>query len=143
MCLVYLHFYLKAGQAVVAPPLSTILGNMGLRTLKFCEDYNLLTKDFLSFLVLSLYLKIDLLKKSWDIFLKFFLDSKIFWLVSYKITEKVFISGGLKEKVSYKVNILNIFLLGILKYYIPGHKVKYMFYRFLGIIKSCSLLINS
>jgi large subunit ribosomal protein L11 len=41
--------FLLAGQAEPAPPLGTILGNLGVNTLKFCEEFNNITSKLPSY----------------------------------------------------------------------------------------------
>jgi large subunit ribosomal protein L11 len=40
-----LTLYIKAGQAESGPPLGTILGNIGVQTIKFCKEFNDFTKE--------------------------------------------------------------------------------------------------
>jgi large subunit ribosomal protein L11 len=40
-----LVLYIRAGQAESGPPLGTILGNIGVQTIKFCKEFNDFTKD--------------------------------------------------------------------------------------------------
>lgn len=40
-----LTLYIKAGQAESGPPLGTILGNIGVQTVKFCKEFNDYTKE--------------------------------------------------------------------------------------------------
>ena len=40
-----LVLYIKAGQAESGPPLGTILGNIGVQTVKFCKEFNEFTKE--------------------------------------------------------------------------------------------------
>lgn len=40
-----LTLYIKAAQAESGPPLGTILGNIGVQTVKFCKEFNDFTKD--------------------------------------------------------------------------------------------------
>ena len=42
---IILVLYIKAGQAESGPPLGTILGNIGVQTIKFCKEFNEYTKD--------------------------------------------------------------------------------------------------
>ena len=37
--------FLVSNSAEPAPPLGTILGNLGVNTVKFCEEFNLFTKN--------------------------------------------------------------------------------------------------
>ena len=40
-----LILYIKAGQAESGPPLGTILGDIGVQTVKFCKEFNEFSKD--------------------------------------------------------------------------------------------------
>jgi large subunit ribosomal protein L11 len=48
-----LILYIKAGQAESGPPLGTILGNIGVQTVKFCKEFNDFTKDLPVYFVLK------------------------------------------------------------------------------------------
>src|ERR1700748_3528702 len=48
-----LILYIKAGQAESGPPLGTVLGNIGVSTIKFCKDFNDFTKDLPTYFVLK------------------------------------------------------------------------------------------
>jgi large subunit ribosomal protein L11 len=48
-----LILYIKAGQAESGPPLGTILGNIGVQTVKFCKEFNDFTKELPSYFLLK------------------------------------------------------------------------------------------
>jgi len=48
-----LILYIKAGQAESGPPLGTILGNIGVQTVKFCKEFNEFTKDLPTYFLLK------------------------------------------------------------------------------------------
>jgi large subunit ribosomal protein L11 len=48
-----LVLYIKAGQAESGPPLGTILGNIGVQTVKFCKEFNDFTKDLPTYFILK------------------------------------------------------------------------------------------
>jgi large subunit ribosomal protein L11 len=48
-----LILYIKAGQAESGPPLGTILGNIGVQTVKFCKEFNEFTKDLPMYFLLK------------------------------------------------------------------------------------------
>lgn len=48
-----LILYIKAGQAESGPPLGTILGNIGVQTVKFCKEFNDYTKELPSYFLLK------------------------------------------------------------------------------------------
>jgi large subunit ribosomal protein L11 len=48
-----LVLYIKAGQAESGPPLGTILGNIGVQTVKFCKEFNDFTKELPTYFILK------------------------------------------------------------------------------------------
>jgi large subunit ribosomal protein L11 len=51
--IINLTLYIKAGQAESGPPLGTILGNIGVQTIKFCKEFNEFTKELPSYFILK------------------------------------------------------------------------------------------
>jgi large subunit ribosomal protein L11 len=49
-----LKLYILAQGADAAPPLGTVLGNLGVNSINFCKDFNLFTEDLPNFLTLSI-----------------------------------------------------------------------------------------
>lgn len=47
------NIYLMSNSIEPAPPLGTILGNMGVNTVKFCEEFNIKTKDLPKYFVVN------------------------------------------------------------------------------------------
>src|ERR1044072_8894290 len=54
-----LILYIKAGQAESGPPLGTILGNIGVQTVKFCKEFNEFTKELPSYFILKVKILIS------------------------------------------------------------------------------------
>jgi large subunit ribosomal protein L11 len=50
--------FLNSQKAEPTPPLSTILGNIGVNTVKFCEEFNLFTKELPSYIQLKVVINI-------------------------------------------------------------------------------------
>lgn len=48
-----LVLYIRAGQAESGPPLGTILGNIGVQTVKFCKEFNDFTKELPTYFLLK------------------------------------------------------------------------------------------
>lgn len=51
--------YIKSQSAEAAPPLGTILGNIGVNTVKFCEEFNKYTNKLPIFLVIKVKININ------------------------------------------------------------------------------------
>jgi large subunit ribosomal protein L11 len=56
---IILILYIKAGQAESGPPLGTILGNIGVQTVKFCKEFNEFTKELPSYFLLKVKIIIE------------------------------------------------------------------------------------
>jgi len=50
---IILTLYIKAGQAESGPPLGTILGNIGVQSIKFCKEFNEYTKELPTYFLLK------------------------------------------------------------------------------------------
>ena len=48
-----LYLYIRAQGAESGPPLGTILGNLGVNTVKFCKEFNDFTSELPDFIILS------------------------------------------------------------------------------------------
>ena len=48
-----LTLYIRAGLAESGPPLGTILGNIGVQTIKFCKEFNEFTKELPTYFILK------------------------------------------------------------------------------------------
>ena len=85
----FLSFYLKANSATVSPPLSSVLGNLGLNTSNFCKEFNSLTEDLPEYLLIKVFLKVDLSSRTWVIKLGKVAITYIFRLISLKKKKKI------------------------------------------------------
>jgi len=50
--------FLMSQKAEAVPPLGTILGNIGVNTIKFCEEFNIYTKDLPNYFLLKVIILI-------------------------------------------------------------------------------------
>jgi len=50
--------YLMSHNAEPIPPLGTILGNLGVNTMKFCEEFNFFTKNLPNYFLLAVSISI-------------------------------------------------------------------------------------
>lgn len=51
--------YIRAGLAESGPPLGTVLGNIGVQTVKFCKDFNDYTKELPSYFLLKVKIAVN------------------------------------------------------------------------------------
>jgi large subunit ribosomal protein L11 len=54
-----LILYIRAGQAESGPPLGTILGNIGVQTIKFCKEFNDFTKELPNYFLVKVKIFIN------------------------------------------------------------------------------------
>jgi hypothetical protein len=122
---------LRANQLVSEPPISTILGNVGVNSVQFCNEFNEYTKlltDY--FFILVFIIAYD--DKSYEFIIKepsisFFLRS-----VSYK---KIFILKFLN--IEYEcVNLIDIYYISLFKY---GSIEDFYLKQIYGIVYSMNL----
>lgn len=55
----YIKIYIKAQSAETGPPLGTVLGNIGVNTVKFSKEFNEYTKDLPSYFKLGVSIFIE------------------------------------------------------------------------------------
>ncbi len=130
--------FLKAKSAEPIPPLGTILGNLGLNTVKFCEEFNIITKDLPSYFLLVTIINIyD--NKSYEINLKFPTTGFILNLLKFGYKLKVKIFDRYIEKIIYCVYLKDIIQLAILKF--PKLALSKSLIIILGSVKSMNIFI--
>lgn len=107
----FLSFYLKANTATVSPPLSSVLGNFGLNTMKFCKEFNVLTEKLASYFLLKVFVKIDLNLKTWVLKLGNVPVTYIFNLIASKKVLQFAGLGGFFMKEYYYITLYKFFLV--------------------------------
>lgn len=107
----FLSFYLKAGTATVSPPLSSVLGNLGLNTSNFCKEFNKLTEDLTDYILLKVYLKVDLVSRTWVIKIANMPITYLFRLISFKNKKKCKGLGGFFFKEFFFIKVYDFFLV--------------------------------
>lgn len=53
-----LQLYIQSQTADAAPPLGTVLGNLGVNTVNFCKEFNTFTADLPSYFTLSVSIEV-------------------------------------------------------------------------------------
>ena len=106
---------LRMGKIEAGPPLSTILGNIGVNTVKFCKELNDYTKDLPFFFLLEVivYVYAD---KTYSFIISEPTVALLLRLVSFKKEIEVNISGGLKIKFVDVVKLEDLYLISFFKF---------------------------
>lgn len=106
---------LRMGQIESGPPLSTILGNLGINTTKFCKELNELTILLPNFFVLEVKIFINL-DKTYSFVIYEPSVALMLKLVSTKKEIFVKTSGGLKSKYIVGVALKDLYLICFFKF---------------------------
>lgn len=134
----FVSFYLKANTATVSPPLSSVFGNLGLNTMKFCKEFNALTEKLSTYFLVKVYLKIDLTTKTWTLKVGNVSTTFLFRLVSLQIKRKYTGLGGFFFKDLFYITLKNFFLIILM---LNGIITKKEIFNKLAIIQSMNMLI--
>jgi ribosomal protein L11 len=106
---------LRMGQIESGPPLSTILGNLGINTVKFCKELNELTNLLPNFFVLEVKININS-----DKIYSFIICEPTTALVLKLISKKkeIFVksSGGFKSNQQIGVDLKDLYLVCFFKF---------------------------
>lgn len=126
---------LRSSKVEAGPPLSTILGNFGINTVKFVKDFNEFTKELPDYFLLAVNIVIYN-DKSYDFFFK---EPNISLLLRLLSFDKEFLkkgSGGYRP-LKYKVILLtDILFISFLKFGICDDKTLRLV---MGTVKSMGL----
>lgn len=134
----FLSFYLKANTATVSPPLSSVFGNLGLNTMKFCKEFNALTEQLNSIFLLKVFVKIDLTSKTWILKISKMPVTFLYRLVSLKKKMQFTGLGGFFFKEISYITLKNFFLVIL---FINSTITKEEIYNKLSIVKSMDMAI--
>lgn len=133
--------FLKSKGAEAIPPLGTILGNLGLNTVKFCEEFNIITKDLpLYYILVTLISIYD--NKTYTFDIKFPTTGYISNLLKFPYKYKIKIFNKSIEKIIYCINLKDLIQLALLKF--PNIVLYKSIKILLGTIKSMNInIINN
>jgi len=107
--------YLRMGSVESGPPLSTILGNFGINTIKFVKDLNEFTSDLPTYFLLVVNVVIN-----FDRTYKFDINepsvTQFLRILSYKKQIFVLSQGGLKTIDIKVINIKDLYFISKIKF---------------------------
>ena len=106
---------LRMGLIESGPPLSTILGNFGVNTKKFCEELSESTNNFPNYFFLEVNI-IIFSDKSYLFFLNEPTVSLLLKLVSFKKEIKIKTSGGIKFSSIICVRLKDLYEISYFKF---------------------------
>lgn len=128
---------LRSQCADPAPPLGTVLGNLGVNTVNFCTQFNNYTKDLPNYFILNTFIDI---KSSRSFTFKVSLPSasNILNLLKFSYTFKVKINGKHDDKIIFCVKLYEVLKLTKLKFGVVNINT---FKIILGLIKSHGFIV--
>jgi large subunit ribosomal protein L11 len=130
--------YIPSQQAEPAPPLGTVLGNLGVNTTKFCESFNTFTSTLPTYFKIKVNISISSNRNT-----EFTVDlpslGYILNLLKYEKIIQVKVFDRMNEKVISCISLYQ--LLKLCKFKLPFKQLKESFPIILGSIKSKGLVI--
>lgn len=107
--------FLMSQKAEAIPPLGTILGNIGVNTIKFCEEFNNFTKKlpFYFLLKVTIYIYDN---RSFSFKVKGPSTGFILNLLKFEKKIKVYVHNRLHEKIINCISLKNIIQIALFKF---------------------------
>jgi large subunit ribosomal protein L11 len=130
--------FIRSQAADPSPPLGTILGNLGVNTIMFCNSFNVFTQKLPQYFVLAVKIYIfDNKTTSFEVNL----PSVGYCLNLCKFEKKiqVFEFGKITEKLIFCITLSNV--LKIAKFKFPNLNLKQSFPIIFGSVKSAQLYV--
>lgn len=125
-----LTIYIRANSAEATPPLGTVLGNLGLNSIKFCKEFNEFTADLPSYITLGVSITV-LLNRTYSFKI---ISGPSMGQLFYLLKEK-------KERVSRKYTISLKTLVQLTIYKFPHIPLKYTMPVVMGMIKAANMSV--
>jgi ribosomal protein L11 len=121
------------------PPLGTILGNIGVNTINFCDEFNNYTKNLSNYFLVQV--KIDIYEnKSFKFFVKKSPTGFLLNLLKFEKKIKISHFDRIHEKSIYCINDQDVIKLALFKF--PNIKLSKSILIILGTLKSMDIYIN-
>lgn len=130
--------FLIAKNAEPIPPLGTILGNLGISTIKFCEEFNNFTKNLPSYF----YLKVKIIiyeNRTFSFNIEIPSTSYFLNLLKFEKIIKIKSLNKINLKSVFCIKLKDLIKLTLFKF--PKLDLKYTIFMIIGCIKSLSIII--
>lgn len=130
--------HLMSQKAEAVPPLGTILGNIGVNTIKFCDEFNTFTKELPKYFSLKVTILIYE-NKTFKFFIKKPSTSYLMNLLKFEKKVKVIIKNRWNDKILNCIRLKDIIQIALFKY--PNVDIKKTVPIVWGTAKSMNLSI--
>lgn len=130
--------YLQAQSVEAAPPLGTILGNLGVNTVKFCEEFNKYTNKLPSYFVIRVYISIYE-NRTFSFYSDDFSLTYIIKILKFSKTIKIFNFDRYNDKIINCIYLNDMLYLLLFKF--PKIDLKKSILIILGVLRSMKILI--
>lgn len=128
-----------SNKAVPTPPLGTILGNIGVNTINFCDEFNNYTKNLPNYFLVQT--KIEIYEnKSFKFSVNKTPTGFLINLLKFEIKIKVIHFDRIHEKTIFCINSEDVIKLALFKF--PKLKLEKAILIILGTIQSMDIKIN-
>lgn len=128
-----------SNKALPTPPLGTILGNIGVSTVNFCDEFNNYTKNLPNYFLVQV--KIDIYEnKSFKFFTKKSPTGFLINLLKFEKKIKIPYFDRIHEKNIFCINSEDVIKLALFKF--PKLDLSKSIYIILGTLKSMDISIN-
>jgi ribosomal protein L11 len=128
-----------SNKAVPMPPLGTILGNIGVNTNNFCDEFNSYTKNLPNYFLVQV--QIDIFEnKSFKFSIKKSPTGYLINLLKFEKKIKVVHFDRFHEKNIFCINKEDIIKLALFKF--PNLDLKKSIFIVLGTLKSMDIKVN-
>jgi len=128
-----------SNKAVPTPPLGTILGNLGVNTINFCDEFNNYTKNLPNYFLVQV--KISIFEnKSFKFLTKKSPTGFLINLLKFEKKIKIVYFDRLHEKIIFCINSEDVIKLALFKF--PKLNLNKAILIILGTIRSMDIKIN-
>jgi len=137
--LIIKNCYIMSKKGLPTPPLGTILGNIGVNTITFCDEFNNYTKNLSNYFLVQV--KIDIYEnKSFKFFVKKSPTGFLLNLLKFEKKIKISYFDRIHEKSIYCINDKDVIKVALFKF--PNLELSKSILIILGTLKSMDIYIN-